>query len=149
MKKLLLVVTIGLLLSLSCQQIADLDHEMNVISAMVEKNFQAYLKGDAEEALEMIGNHFLQLSGGNIKKIKKDDLRSELTNRFDEQKKSNLYLEGKMISKSIRVSEEGQMAWGVLKFKVTAFEDSTKNEKKVEVIQVSLMVFEKKESNLQ
>ncbi len=140
---LLLILIIIFFFSCAPQKV-DLVKEKKAISDLLEKNFQAYLKGNLEEATETTADDFLLLSEGNIERITKEEMKESLSKRFKKEKESKQYAEGFTVTDSVQVSEDGKMAWAIKELKATFYKDSSKVEIKKKFTQVLLVVLEKR-----
>lgn len=147
-KTLKLFLILLIIFSFSCtRQKFDMSKERKAVSDALEKNFQAYLKGNVEEAIEAIADDFLLLSEGNIERITKEEMKESLSKRFKKEKESKQYAEGFTVTDSVQVSEDGKMAWAIKELKATFYKDSSKTEIKKKFTQVLLVVFEKRNNN--
>jgi len=145
MKTLNLFLILIIIISFSCtQQKVDLVKEKKAISDLLEKNINAYMKANLEEATETTSEDFLLLSEGNIERITKEEMKESLSRRFTKQKESGQYAEGFTTIDSVQVSADGKMAWAIRELKVTFYKDSSKAEIEKKFTQVLLIVFEKR-----
>ncbi len=145
MKTSILFFIIIFICSFGCtQQKVDLAKERKAVSDLLEKNFQANLKGNIEEALEATENDFLVIMDAKIKKITKEAMKNYLSDEFKKRKESGQCLEGKTVTDSVQISGDGKMAWAIRKLEAIVYKDSSKTEIEKKITQVLLGVFEKR-----